>query len=285
MFGIPVQQRQLKTPWRAAIMQALMETLAVTPMRLFILGATGRTGQALLGQAKRRGHSVTAFVRSPEKLTEFRGRVVIRKGDPRSVDELQVALPGHDAVLSALGPPGLGRSTILSDAARATVRAMQTAGVRRLSVVSVGILFDDAGILAAILRRTLLRNIAKDSAEMERIVWSSSLDWTIARPPRLTNGPLAGNYVVADGRLPQGARLSMSRADVASWLLDEIERPAHVHRIVGLASINAASRQRIRGGLGRSVQHELMIRVDEGVGRDRRPSQPTMVTFVRRLPS
>jgi putative NADH-flavin reductase len=222
--------------------QARSETPANTPLRLFILGASGRTGRALLDQAGQRGHSVTAFIRSPEKLTEIRDRVVIRKGDPRSVDELQAALPGHDAVVSALGLPGLGRSSILSDAAQSTVRAMQTAGVGRLLVVSAGMLFDDAGIVAAILRRTLLRNIAQDSAAMERIVESSDMDWTIARPPQLTNGPLTGNYVVADGRMPRGARLSIHRADVASFLLDEVERPAHVHRIVGLASTKAAKR-------------------------------------------
>lgn len=229
-------------------MQARMETPASTPMRLFILGATGRTGRALLDQAEQRGHSVTAFVRSPEKLTELQDRVVIRKGDPRSVDELQAALPGHDAVVSALGLAGLGRSTILSDAAQGTVRAMQTAGVRRLLVISVGMLFDDVGILAAILRRTLLRNIAKDSAEMERVVESSGLDWTIARPSQLTNGPLTSHYVVADGQMPQGARLSISRADVASFLLDEVERSAHVHRIVGLASMKAARRIAVMNG-------------------------------------
>ncbi len=75
-----------------------------------------------------------------------------------------------------------------------------------------------------------------------QIVESSGLDWAIAQPPQLTNGPLSRNHVVADGRLPQGARLTTSRADVANFLLDEVERPAHVHRIVGLASMKAARR-------------------------------------------
>lgn len=211
-------------------------------MRLFILGATGRTGRALVGQALARGHNVTAFVRAPEKLEEFQGRVVVRKGDARSVEELQVALSGHDAVLSVLGPPGIGESTILSDAARTTVQAMRAAGVRRLLVVSVGLLFDDAGALATMLRRTLLRNIARDSAEMERIVMSSGLEWTVARPPRLTNAPLTGSYVVADGRLPTGSRRSTSRADIANFLLDEVERPAHVQRIVGLSTPSGRGR-------------------------------------------
>jgi putative NADH-flavin reductase len=72
-------------------------------MRLFILGATGRTGRQLLAQARERGQQVTAFVRSPQKLGALRESVRIRQGHPRSGAQLRDALAGHDAVLSALG--------------------------------------------------------------------------------------------------------------------------------------------------------------------------------------
>jgi uncharacterized protein YbjT (DUF2867 family) len=121
--------------------------------------------------------------------------------------------------------------------------AMQAAGVRRLLVVGVAVLFEDDGLLAAIARRTFLRNVARDSAEMERVVRASDLDWTIARPPRLTNGPLTRAYGVAEGGMPPAARLTISRADVADFLLDELEHPAHVRRIIGLASVKAHLRR------------------------------------------
>ena len=60
------------------------------------------------------------------------------------------------------------------------------------------------------------------------------------RPPRLTDGALTRAYGVADGRMPPAARSSISRADVADFLLDELERPAHVGQIVGLASVRTA---------------------------------------------
>jgi hypothetical protein len=97
-------------------------------------------------------------------------------------------------------------------------------------------LFDASGTIALILRRTLLRHVATDSARMEQILESSGLDWTIVRPTRLTDGASAGSYVAADGRMPPDSRLSMSREDLASFLLDELERPAHVRRIVGLST-------------------------------------------------
>jgi putative NADH-flavin reductase len=212
-------------------------------MRLFVLGATGGTGRALVEQARRRGHRVTAFVRSPQKLDPPGNGVTVLRGDPRSADELRAALAGHDVVLSALGPPGLGPTTLVGDSARSTVAAMQATGVRRLLVVGVAVLFEDDGLLNAIARRTFLRNVARDSAEMERIVRASDLDWTVARPPRLTNGALTRAYGVADGRMPDAARLTISRADVADFLLDEVEHPAHLRRIVGLASVKVAMRR------------------------------------------
>ena len=208
--------------------------------QLFILGATGGIGRAMVDQAIQRGHAVTAFVRSPEKLGAARKGLTVRKGDPRSADELGAALPGHDAVLSALGPPGPGPTTINSDCARSTVAAMRAAGVPRLLIVSVAVLFEDQGFLFWLFRKTLLRNVTKDSAEMERLVVASGLDWTIVRPPSLTNGRLSGRYGIEDGRMPRGG-LSVSRADVAHFLLDEVDRGAHVGKVVGMASSKTPS--------------------------------------------
>jgi putative NADH-flavin reductase len=208
-----------------------------TSMRLFVLGATGGIGRELANQALERHHRVTAFVRSPQKLGAPRDGLTVIEGDVRSAERMSAALAGHDAVLSALGPPGPGRNTITSDSARATVAAMQAAGVRRLLVVGVAALFPDIGIFGRLLRNTLLHNIADDSAEMERIVQATRLDWTIVRPPRLTNGPRTEHYGVADDHLPKGAggNATISRADVAHFMLGELEYPAHIRQVVGIA--------------------------------------------------
>jgi putative NADH-flavin reductase len=203
-------------------------------MRLFVLGGSGGIGRQMIDQAIKRGDQVTAFVRSPEKLGPQREGLTTRRGDPRNAAELAEALPGHDAVLSMLGPPGPGPTTIMREGARSTVAAMQAVGMRRLLVVSAAVLFDGAGIIVGLMRRTLLRNIAQDSAEMERIVMTSGMDWTIARPPRLTNGPLTRRYKVEDGRMPRGKWI-VSRADVADFLLDELHQGKYMHRIVGMA--------------------------------------------------
>lgn len=208
------------------------------PLRLFLLGATGATGRELVTQALERGHRVTAFARSPQKLGPPRNGLTVIQGNVLDVNALAAALPGCDAVLSALGAPGPGKNSIVSDSARSTVAAMKSAGPRRLLLVGVAILFPNTGVLAGILRSTLLRNVAADHAVMESIVTASGLDWTIARPPRLTNGPRRQRYGVADDQLPTGSGgggAVISRADVAHFLLNEVEHPAHIRRIVGLA--------------------------------------------------
>jgi putative NADH-flavin reductase len=217
-------------------------TNAKTSMRLFVLGATGGIGQELINQALERQHHVTAFVRSPQKLGFPRDGLTVIQGDVLDAEAMSAALAGHDAVLSMVGPPGPGRASITSDCAKATVTAMRAKGVRRLLVVGVAVLFDDAGFLARVLRKTLLNNVANDSAEMERIVEASHLDWTIVRPPRLTNGPRTERYGIDDDHLPRGAggAAIVSRADVAHFLLDEAEQRAHVQRVVGIADTKVA---------------------------------------------
>ena len=62
-------------------------------MRLLILGANGKTGTQLVDLALARDHEVTAFVRSPAKVTRRHPLLKVLPGDPHSADELAEALP------------------------------------------------------------------------------------------------------------------------------------------------------------------------------------------------
>jgi uncharacterized protein YbjT (DUF2867 family) len=73
-----------------------------------------------------------------------------------------------------------------------------------------------------------------DLALMEDLVRDSGLDWTIVRPPRLTDGPLTGRYRTAYGRnLHRGVRIA--RADVAHLMLAVLDRADAVKQTVGIA--------------------------------------------------
>src|SRR5215471_2862552 len=147
-------------------------------MRLLVLGASGHTGAHILDLALARSHSVTAFVRSPEKITRRDPKLTVVRGDPHDLDQLTKAVEGHDAVLSSLGvrPPLAFRPhTVVRDCAATTVEAMSRAGVKRLVVVSAAVLFPMKGIVYGFFR-WLLKHIARDLGGAEAIVGRSSLE-------------------------------------------------------------------------------------------------------------
>ncbi len=201
--------------------------------KLFILGATGRTGRHVVDQALSRGHAVTALVRRPEKV-QGRENLQAKVGDPRRADDLAAGLAGHDAVISCLGQRSRGDASLLRDAAGAMLDAMDRAGVRRCLVVSQGLLFPGRNPIIQILKLMLARHVA-DSAAMERLVRASDVEWTIARPPRLLDGGARQGYRIEVGAQPKGA-WSMQRADLAAYLLDEIESRNHLRAVVGVTS-------------------------------------------------
>lgn len=201
---------------------------------LFVLGATGGTGLPLIEQAVARGHRVTAFVRSPDRLKP-RECLTIHAGDPHDTKKMAEAMRGHDVVISTLGRRDNKDPLLLTDCMRATIEAMLEANVSRLIAVSSALLFRDVGILGSFLGRFVFDKAIADSATMEACVDGSSLEWTIARPPRLLNRAATGKFRARNGHLPKGGS-SIARADLATFLIDEAEERAHVRRIVGVSS-------------------------------------------------
>jgi putative NADH-flavin reductase len=200
-------------------------------MKLFVIGATGRTGRKIIQQALARGHHVTAFVRSPESITFKSERLSVLKGNATDETQLFEAMQNHDAVISTLGPRDVFKpSSLLKDSALAASRAMQRSGVKRLVVLSAAAHFP--GIPNRIAS-FVLRNHMRDSLAMEKVVQDSGLDWTIARPPRLTREDSL-NYRSREGAAPRMG-FTLSRKAVAAFMLDAIEQEKHGRKIVGIA--------------------------------------------------
>jgi putative NADH-flavin reductase len=198
-------------------------------VKLLILGATGGIGRECVAQALQRNDSVTALVRSSEKLTAVRERIRIIAGNPLDRATLDRALPGHDAVLSILGHPDLKPSMLVTDAARALTAAMLASDVKRLVIVSTTLLSPGGGLLTKI-PLYLTRHAITDSAAMEEVVRSTPLSWTILRLVRLTNGK-AAPYRIFDER-PPNVFESLSRKSAATCMLDLARDSAQSQRIV-----------------------------------------------------
>jgi putative NADH-flavin reductase len=208
-------------------------------MKLVVLGATGGTGWEIVRQAMKRGHSVTALVRSPDRLKSLQDRIIVEQGDLLSSADLQQVIQGHDAVVSAFGPRVPLKKTdehLLEQFARALTGAMLQTSVRRVVVESIAFLFKDSFLPPTyLLGRLLFSRIVADASAMEQIFAESELDWTMVRPPELTDKPYTGAYRVREGHLPRfGFRIS--RADVADFMITVVENRFAVRRVVGVSN-------------------------------------------------
>lgn len=208
-------------------------------MKLLVLGATGGTGLEIVRQAIERGHSVTAFVRSPERLRPFQDHISVRRGDLLNSAELEQILRGHDAVLSGFGPRvpiSKADATLLQRFAFALTTAMRHAGVRRVVVESVAFLFRNSIVPPAyLLGRLFFPRTVADASAMERVFAESELDWTMVRPPELTDKPYTGKYRVREGQLPRFG-FKISRADVADCMIKATENHSSIRKIVGVCN-------------------------------------------------
>jgi putative NADH-flavin reductase len=208
-------------------------------MKLLVLGATGGIGLEIVRQAAERGHKVTAFVRAPEGLKSIGARFGVIQGDPLNSAELARAIEDHDAILSGFGPRvpiAKTDSTLLHRFGVALSDAMEKVGMRRTVIVSTAFLFKDSIIPPTnLVGRLFFPDIVADATEMESFFQKSGLDWAMIRPPRLTNRPRRGRYRVREGHLP-GFGFTISRADVAAFMIKTAENRAFIRQVVGISN-------------------------------------------------
>ena len=206
-------------------------------LTLALFGATGGTGRQLLTRALDRGHHVVALARTPGALDPRPGLRVVG-GDATDPAAVQRTLAGADAVLVALGAPALARTRIRTEGTRTIVAAMREAGIRRIGAVSLLGAHESRDQLTFFLRRLFfplyLRRAVVDHEDQESLLAASDLDYVIARPPHLNDGPAQGTFAHGFDDTP-GLTFHLSRADLADFLLDEMERPRYRRQAVGLS--------------------------------------------------
>jgi putative NADH-flavin reductase len=108
--------------------------------------------------------------------------------------------------------------------------------VTRVVIVSTAFLFKDAILPPAYLfGRLFFPTLVSHAARMEELVAKSELDWTLVRPPQLTDKSHTGKYRVQEDHLPLFG-FKIGRADVADYMIRAIENHASSRKIVGLCN-------------------------------------------------
>ena len=209
-------------------------------MHLAIFGSTGPTGRALVSQALDRDHDVTAVARDPAAVEATGARLQVVRADVLDRSSFDGVLNGVDAVLSAIGTHGRQPTTVYSVGAANIRDAMHHAGVQRFVGISALPVTRRTELgpaerwIAVPLLSMFFGEMYADMTRMEQVLRDSDLDFTIMRPPQLTNKRATGKYRTAiNQHLPRARKIS--RADLAAEMLQVIPQQQTVRGTVSLA--------------------------------------------------
>jgi len=193
-------------------------------MKIALIGATGRAGSELLKELVRRGHAVTAIVRNPEKVPPG-ANITAKKGDVFDTAGLTDLLKGHDAVISAV-------HFTASDPQK-LIDAVKAAGVKRYLVVGGAGSLEVAPGVALVTTPEFPAEYKAEALKggdfLALLRQEKDLDWTFLSPSALLfDGPRTGVFRLGkDQLLTNDKGSSISVADYAIALTDELEKPAH----------------------------------------------------------
>ena len=209
-------------------------------MKILVIGASRGTGALCVKAALAKGHSVTAFSRTPSKLDVSHPALTKIAGDFHDSASVRGVMPGNDAVIICASPSKLGTIKEIPDyfsrGTKYCIDAMKEHGVKRLVILSAhGV--GESKPAASWFQRTflidgLLKGFFRDHDVQELLAQESGLDFVIARPMRLTNCTARGVYVRTTELVSVPA--TISRADVADFLIEACESTELVGKRVQL---------------------------------------------------
>ena len=202
-------------------------------MRLLIFGASGKTGQHLVSQALEQGHVVTAFARTPAKIKFQHQNLNVVQGDIADYSLVETAVKGQDVVLSALGAASPFKfDPVVVDGVGNIIKAMEANNVSRfiyLSFIGVGDGRRDAGFVIRNIAPKLLKAEIEGHRQRETMIERSTLNWIIVHAPTLSSGQKKTIYRNGVDISSKGFVVSMSRADVADFMLKQVHDNYYLH--------------------------------------------------------
>lgn len=208
-------------------------------MNLIIFGATGTVGKEIVKQALEKGYNATAFVRNLQKnQIAHHQNLTIYKGDVLNQPDVENALKNQDIVLCALGDGKAGKIRALGT--KNIIEAMNKTGKTRLicqTTLGMGKSYGNLNFIwKHIMFGILLKKAFQDHQLQEQYILNSNLDYTLVRPSALTDGVVTNQYKKGfDGNFKK-LNLKISRADVADFMLQQIESNQYSKKAVSISN-------------------------------------------------
>jgi len=208
-------------------------------MKLTIFRATGRTGRLLIQQALVAGHYLTVYVRNPAAINMQDNHLKVVQGELHDKTKLNEAITGSDACISVLGGNSLTKhATTICEGIENIVEIMQKLGVGRFIYLSSLGAGESKYLMSPVARllivHVFLRIPLFDHTRNQKVIAQSQLKWTILQPGGLTDNALTGVYKSGSESKQIKGSPGISRANVAHFILAELEQNKFIGREVWL---------------------------------------------------
>ena len=206
-------------------------------MKILVLGASGRTGSLFTRKALEEGHTVTAYVRNPDKTATLLGEhqnLIIVPGTMNDAERLATVSSGQDVMVSILGQKATVREFLstkfMQKRLPLIMEAVVGAGVKHCVIMSaygVGDTLRSASFFMRVGCKIMMRSIFRDRVKADAMVTKYQPYISRAMPGRLTDKPGKGGAKVFDvTSVAQVLGIPMiAREDVADALLSIAGNP------------------------------------------------------------
>jgi len=208
-------------------------------MKIVVFGASGKTGSLLIEEALASGYEVIAYVRNPGSIKSEHPNLKVVAGQLNEKDKLKSVIIGSDACISTLGGTSLTKHSLgIIEGIDHIVSIMEEENVKRFIYMSSYGAGDSRNYMSQPARflivDLMLRIPMADHNANESRITRSLLEWTIVRPGGLTNGTKTGELKHGSEKTKLKGSSSISRSNVAIFLLNQVTSRDYVNKSVWL---------------------------------------------------
>lgn len=206
-------------------------------MNITVIGASAGVGLETVKLALQRNHKVTTLSRSKIDINNANLTTII--GSALVKEDVEKSIQNADALIVALGTgTSIKATTLYSTFAKILLALNKEQNLQMPIIILTGFGAGDSinyyPWYMRIVFNLLLSKVYADKTIMENMLTPTAMKWIIARPGILNNKPLTQNYRV-ETTLSKGIKMgSISRMDVADFMIKQAENPTHIHQYCSL---------------------------------------------------
>ena len=209
-------------------------------MNICIIGASAGIGLATVKRALELGHNVTSLSRRKIEVENSQNLQSVQ-GDALDESIIKEVIKDKDIIFVTLG---LGIktevTTLFSDFAKLLLHIHANNPIQVPVIVVTGFGSGDSRpylkTMVKPLFRLILNKLYEDKAKMEQMISESTLQWEIVRPGLLNDKALTEKYRV-ETDLFSGMNIgSVSRNDVADYLVKEAVAQQYIRKFPALSN-------------------------------------------------